>query len=584
MAATIYPLDTSGTASTNLISNEVHSVQPPSNTSQASFIIPRAAPFFLPSLEIFTGPNRSGSKLVVGVDYTIIYDFVAGTNYLGRALAGGVLFTNALYSGNVYLYYQTLGGDFTIDDTIRLEQLARKLYSDVRFTTWDQLDGVPSALPPDAHQHPVTDIKTLADVVTELQTIANVLIGSVTGSSSGDGAAALALVRQHLNATSNAHTASAVGLGSLSNYPVATQEEAAAGRSDRYMTPALTAYMVRRIINGEDIDDVRTKIDNMQSSIDSIKTTLTQYSQTIANLNQSLSSLNTSVTLYRQEITTLSQQITAALDQAALANTVAAQAVTQSVATDINLQQLATNVNNTIYSNSIILPAGGHFINLAAGTSMLFTLIGGGGGSGRYYTLSSDQVVVSGGPTSGEDSVLYFIGNRNTPIEPVPLLVAGGGLAGANSYGSIGSVNGGNGGVSYRFRTERVKVSEITNINLNNDLIRGDNTTTGVNGTAGDTSNTQAFLTGVGGYTVNASADNYHQTYGRGCRGVTRAGLGGGGGKWSITIQNDSASTVRLYIVVGRAGRSARGAVNDEITNIVEKIVSSGVAVVTLVT
>ena len=164
MAKLIYPYDPSGVAISNKIVDELRSVQPPTNIDQPSFVIVRAGPFFRNSLEIFTAPNRGGTKLIEGKDYFVTHEFVAGSNFLGKPMAGGVAFTNALYKGNTYFHYQTLGGDFTVNDTVVLEELTRRYYADIRWVKWDQLTGVPSAFPPDAHQHVVTDIKTMSDV------------------------------------------------------------------------------------------------------------------------------------------------------------------------------------------------------------------------------------------------------------------------------------------------------------------------------------------------------------------------------------------------------------------------------------
>jgi hypothetical protein len=189
---------------------------------------------------------------------------------------------------------------------------------------------------------------------------------------------------------------------------------------------------------------------------------------------------------------------------------------------------------------------------------MNFKLIGGGAGSGRYFNTSSEQVIYAGGPTSGEDSVLWFLGDRTAAIEPVPLLVAGGGLAGTNSYGNIGRSNSGNGGVCQRFRGGNIQVSQITNINLTTDLVTGDTSTQGTPGVIGDTSNTAVNVSGVGGWKLDASGDGYHQTYGRGCRGTSRAGMGGSGEN-SVRTAGKTTTGKGPMQISPTGGRSSRG-------------------------
>ncbi len=583
MATITYPYDPTGVATTNAINNELRSVQPPANINQASLVIPLAAPFFLEGFEVWTGPNRTGQRLNLDVDFILTHEFVAGSNFLGKPLFGSITFTNALYAGNTYFFYQTLGGDFTVNDTATLEAISQRLYSDARTVTWDQLIEIPSAFPPNAHEHPVTEFKTVADLVNAMNLIASTLVGGQDGGGSGDGSAALALIRSHLNAMSNAHTPAAVGLSLVANYGVATNPDVVALRGDKYMTPATTGYQISRYINAENLSTVRADVATLKDNVASINQSLATINAKLNAIDQQLSSINATLLQYRQEVSALSSRVDDNVNQVNLSLTYAMQAQAQAAATEQNLQTVTSNVNDVIFSNTIILQAGVHFVNIPAGQAMQFELIGGGAGSGTYYTQSNDLLLYSGLLSSGEDSSLWFLGTRNVPIEPVPMLVAGGGLAGTNSYGTVGRVNGGNGGLAYRFRTDRVKVSTINNINLVNDLIAGTAATSGTNGTAGDTANAATVVNGVGGFTINASGDNYHQTYGRGGKGNSRSGLGGSGAKWSIVIENDSDQAVRLSVNVGRGGNNERTITNNETIGVVDKINMSGVAILTLV-
>jgi len=584
MATITYPYDPAGVAVTNKINNELRSVQPPADINQASLVIPLAAPFFQEGFEVWTGPNKSGQKLNPEVDFYYTHEFVAGSNYLGKPLFGSITFTNALYSGNVYFFYQTLGGAFTVNDTAVLEAVSKRLYADVRFVTWDQLTEVPSAFPPNAHEHPITEVKTLVDVVNALNLIASTLVGSLDpGSGGSDSSAALALIRTHLNATSNAHTPEAVGLGLVANYGIATNADVNALRNDKYMTPANTGYMISRYINNENLTDIRNNITVLTGSVQAINQTLNNHTAKLIALDTQLSALNTALLQYRQELAGLTLQVEDNANQVNVALTYAMQAQAQAAATEQNLQTVMESVNNTIFSNTIILQQGTHFVNLPAGQAMQFELIGGGAGSGSYFTQSNDLILYSGQMRAGGDSILWFLGSRDVPIEPVPMLIAGGGLVGTNSYGTVGRVNGGNGGSAFRFRSERVKVSTITNINLVTDLISGTSGTAGVTGTNGDTSNAASTVNGVGGFTINASGDNYHQTYGRGGKGNTRSGLGGSGSKWNVIIENDTNHTVRLSVNVAGGGFNERSITNSETINPIEKINMSGVAILTLV-
>lgn len=578
--AVSYPYDPSGVASTNLIVDELHSVQPPSDITHASFIVLHAAPFFMEGVEVYTGKNKSGTRLIPNVDYIYTHKFVAGTQYLGRIIYGGIMFTNQNYTGNVYVTYQTLGGDFTVNDVAIIERITNEVYSDVRFVTWDQIQGVPSAFPPDAHQHTVNDIKTLDDVHLALENIAAAILAG--GQSGGGDSGALALITQHLSNQSTAHTPSAVGLGLVANYKVATEAEALALRTDRYMTPQVTGYLIARYIANQNIGDIRIKVQVLEESVDRIKLQINDILQSINDQSDSLADMATSISAFRRELDIMNENIGDMQQQVMNATATANTAMAVANAADGNMQDMISRVHDILYVNNSILPVGSHFLTIPAGSKLQVTLVGAGGGSGKHHVLSSDGIRFGGNLMPGEESTLFFLGTRKLPLEPTPLAIAGGGQSGMNNWGDAGAVAGGAGGKSWTFRGNRVKVSEIKNINLVNDLIESAAENHGTAGTSGDSANTERNVSGVGGFYINATGDAYRQLYGKGCPGSTRASLGGSGGKCVYIIDNDGTEDIRIGIVVGRHGTSSRNALSTPVTYL-SAIESNGVAIVQLV-
>lgn len=585
MARLIYPYDPSGVAATNKIVDELRSVQPPTNIDQASFIIVRAGPFFNHSMEIFTGPNRTGTKLIEGRDYFLTHKFVAGANFLGKPLAGGIAFTNALYTGNVYTHYQTLGGDFTINDAVALEELTRRYYSDIRWVTWDQLTGVPSAFPPNAHRPVVTDIKTMADIYYSLEKISAALVTGSTDTGE-DGGRALALIIAHMSAIQNAHTPEAVGMGNVRNFPMASYQDAMDNRADRYVSPLLVTYMYRKLTEELNPTDMKNEIVGIHKDIDDINKQIDTIKSQIENVNLALSNTQTSITQLQQNFSALTIKVNETTDVAHTALTIAQQSLGQAAATDANLTILANRTNQILYADNSFLAPGTHRFILPANTSLRVELIGGGAGSGKWFSLSADAILTGGSISAGEDSVLWFMGTSNKPVEPIPLLIAGGGKAGLNSYGNIGRSNSGIGGIARRFKEEQILLSKIDpkKINFDIDLIQAGFDNNGTAGVIGDTASTQVAVAGVGGFAIDASADGYHQTYGRGCSGNTKAGTGGSGARWNVVLRNDTNEDNIFMVRVGRGGVSARASVNDETAfSINDLINTSGVGLLTLV-
>ena len=580
--AVSYPYDPTGVASTNLIVDELHSVQPPSAISRASFIVLRASPFFLEGVELYTGPNKTGTRLIPNKDYFYTHKFVAGTTYLGRTLYGSITFTNQNYTGNVYAHYQTLGGNFVINDASVIERITNEYYQDIRFVTWDQIKGVPSAFPPDAHQHPVTDIKTLVDVAVALDNIAAAILASGSGGGGGGDSGALALITQHLSNQSTAHTPSAVGLGRVANYSVANEADALALRSDRYMTPAVTGYLISRYISNQNLGELRNRVTVLENDVRNIKVQIQDILGLIQNQSESIANLTTQVSGFRRELDIMQNNVGDMQQQVLSAVSTANTAIAIATAADTNMQEAVGRVHDILYVNNSILPVGNHLITVPAGSKVQVTLIGAGAGSGRYHVLNSDGMRYGGNLMPGEESVLFYLGTRQAPIEPTPLAIAGGGAAGLNNWGEAGAVQGGAGGKGWFFRTERIKVSDIKNINLAVDLVEVAPENFGTKGTSGDSANASQDVPGVGGFYINAEGDHYRQRYGRSCPGNTKASLGGSGAKVVYILDNDTVDDIRIGITVGRHGTSARNAATLDI-NYLTAIESNGVAIIQLV-
>lgn len=228
-----YPYDSTGTASSNLIVNELHAVQPPSDPLQANFIVPRAAPFFTQGAIVRTGVNVSDPVLVEGTDFVFTHYFDEATQSLLKPVFGSIKFLDKTYTGNVYLTYQTLGGAYTLDDYSIVEQLTRSEYN-INTVWWSQITGLPVAFPPAPHPHDVADMTGMADVVVKLDQILQAL--QAVGVNLPSLATALT---QHLSSPA-AHDKTAVGLGLVQNFGVALLADVQALASNKYMTPEMT--------------------------------------------------------------------------------------------------------------------------------------------------------------------------------------------------------------------------------------------------------------------------------------------------------------------------------------------------------
>lgn len=173
----LYPFDATGANVANRIVDEMFAVMPPENISEHSLIIPQAHPFFKSSMIIRTGPNGTGAVLTEGVDYAFFAKFYLATTRLGVPIYSGIRMLNRNYTGNVYMTYQTLGGNFTFDNPALLEELIRQYYS-VLTVAYDQIQGVPVLFPVEPHDHNPDDLISFVEVKTALEGIRDAILST----------------------------------------------------------------------------------------------------------------------------------------------------------------------------------------------------------------------------------------------------------------------------------------------------------------------------------------------------------------------------------------------------------------------
>ena len=242
MALTIsYPFDPSGALSTNLITGEEQSLALSNNGYM--FIVPFAGPYFKSSLKVVQYP---GAKVLKeGVDYACTHYFKSASLSCAKPIYGSITFYNKLISGKVQLQYQTVGGEWVINQTKALSILANTLLNP-RIAYWEQIVDLPYAFPPIEHAWSVDDLVGMSQVVAALQDITSAIAGNVVtgGTGSNGGSATLAA---HLADYNNPHRVNKthIGLGLVQNYGVATESEAELGFVKTvYMTPYLTKLAI----------------------------------------------------------------------------------------------------------------------------------------------------------------------------------------------------------------------------------------------------------------------------------------------------------------------------------------------------
>ena len=234
----VFPFDSTGLSPKNLVENELRVVLPPAGIKDQSFIVPNAAAFFASSLVIKDSPNTTGRVLREHVDYELSHYSVAASLATGKPCYGSITFIDRYYTGNVYLTYRSVGGDFSRFDHTWVEQQTKERYA-MRHITFDQIVGVPSEFPTDIHTHKPEDMVGLSEVATGLSAIA----AAIREANRADVTTYIAQLGNHLN-SAGAHSPSQVGLGNLFNYKVATSADIDSQKYDRYVTAGVLSAWV----------------------------------------------------------------------------------------------------------------------------------------------------------------------------------------------------------------------------------------------------------------------------------------------------------------------------------------------------
>ena len=215
-----FDLDTTGIKPDNAITRERHTVTSV-NAADYSFIIPVNAPFFSQSLKVYLEEGSNLTLLSEGVDYGLSLQFQSATLVIAKPVYGAISFYKDYSTAQILIDYQTLGGEWVLNQTQMSEVLANIIYNP-RGLTWEEVANVPKLFPPAPHPWNFSNMVGLEGPTQSLNEIAQ----AIANRPSTPGA--------NLNCTKDS-----IGLGKVENYPPASIQETIAGlKSDALVTPA----------------------------------------------------------------------------------------------------------------------------------------------------------------------------------------------------------------------------------------------------------------------------------------------------------------------------------------------------------
>lgn len=219
MSQSSYPQDLTGTASTNLVKDELHTLTE-INSSTYRILIPTFSPFYLRNLKLeHVNLLGEATELKEGVDYYPCLPYMAASRSTGQPVYGGLSILTTLIEGTLRLaQYQTVGGPWCCDIAYVYQQLLEATYN-ARTTWWDSITNVQDTFPPTEHQLPVGEIDGITDLLVKMEAIRNAILSSPSSVPPE--------VLQHVIAKGNPHALSKldIGLENVMNYEAATDDE-----------------------------------------------------------------------------------------------------------------------------------------------------------------------------------------------------------------------------------------------------------------------------------------------------------------------------------------------------------------------
>ncbi|WDS62257.1 virion structural protein [Pseudomonas phage D6] len=259
MANTIVqlPLDLSGTSPNNLVGAEEHLLVSISGFPYRIIAMEHGG-FYTKSLKVF---DENYNRLKAGTDFIWTYRHKNLSERTGRDIASAIVFLNQQLQGKVYLQAQMVGGDLAFSFTVVNDYITFFKSKPAGYVpATNDYDGTEPIWGPGELAQERWGLDKYQPLNNELEKISRAI---TIGALNAEGNYRTAVksrydqfmarfntrLQNHIDDRNDPHavTPEQVGLGTVNNYPVATQAGAETGTSDdHYLTPNLVHYVINR--------------------------------------------------------------------------------------------------------------------------------------------------------------------------------------------------------------------------------------------------------------------------------------------------------------------------------------------------
>lgn len=168
LRAMVYQVDHTGTLPANKVV-ETRTLTD-ANRSDFNHIVPSCAPFFANSMRI--RKVSTNEELVEGIHFYCVGTFVKATLNVAdyHQICWAIIFDDPRISGEYELTYQTIGGEFVLNQQELAEALANHM-ENPRMIDWENVVGRPLTFPPAPHTVHTNDLRGGKAIVKELDDI-----------------------------------------------------------------------------------------------------------------------------------------------------------------------------------------------------------------------------------------------------------------------------------------------------------------------------------------------------------------------------------------------------------------------------
>lgn len=258
-----YPLDLTGRSTNNLVQAEPHNIGATSASRKNRVIVPKYGAFYTEGLRVRV--KSTGKVLEPKTQYVCTEFYQDASVVTGLEVCCAIVITDTLVPSDLEIFYQVVGGEFSVSAGA-LQDAIDNLNIDNRPVHWGDIIGLPETFAPSDHLHDIGDLYGFEYLIPVLE---NMVTAILTGSGAVEDAIMAhvnnkisqldgrittmrGLFDEHANDEDNPHkvTKGQVGLGNVSDYPIASDAEATNGGSNqRYMTPAGVSLRVNAILD-----------------------------------------------------------------------------------------------------------------------------------------------------------------------------------------------------------------------------------------------------------------------------------------------------------------------------------------------